>query len=74
MEQEILKRELLLTCKYKTQIVMSNTIHWIEILVCYIDLQVGLDCVHKAGEKIIFPKKSLGQNGFRTPFLDTIRK
>ena len=31
MEQEILKRELLLTCKGKTQIVMSNTIHWIEI-------------------------------------------
>lgn len=53
---------------------MSNTTHWIEILVCYIDLQAGVDCVHKAGEKIIFPKKSLGQNGFRTPFLDTMRK
>ena len=31
MEQEIPKKELLLTCKYKTQIDMSNTIHWIEI-------------------------------------------
>ena len=70
MEQEILKRELLLTCKYKTQIVMSNTIHWIESLVRYIDLQAGLNSVQKAG-KIIFPKKSLRQNGFRTSFLDT---
>lgn len=31
MEQEIPKKELLLTCRYKTQIDMSNTIHWIEI-------------------------------------------
>ena len=31
MEQETLKKELLLTCAYKTQIDMSNTIHWIEI-------------------------------------------
>jgi len=32
MEQETLKKELLLTCAYKTQIDMSNTIHWIEIV------------------------------------------
>lgn len=50
---------------------MSNTIHRIEILVHYIDLQAGLDYVQKAGGKIIFPKKSLRQNGFRTPFLET---
>lgn len=31
MELEIQKKELSLTCKYKTQIDMSNTIHWIEI-------------------------------------------
>ena len=49
---------------------MSNTIHWIESLVRYIDLQAGLNSVQKAG-KIIFPKKSLRQNGFRTSFLDT---
>ena len=49
---------------------MRNTIHWIEILVRYMDVQAGLDYVQKAG-KIIFPKKSLRQNGFRTAFLDT---
>ena len=31
MEQETQKKELSLTCKYKTQIDMSNAIHWIEI-------------------------------------------
>jgi predicted enzyme related to lactoylglutathione lyase len=31
MELETQKKELSLTCKYKTQIDMSNTIHWIEI-------------------------------------------
>ena len=31
MEHEIPKKELLLTCKNKTQINMSNIIHWIEI-------------------------------------------
>ena len=70
MEQEILKRELLLTCKNKTQIVMRNSIHRIKILIRYIDLHAWLDYVQKAG-KIIFPKKSLRQNGFRTAFLDT---
>lgn len=49
---------------------MRNTIHWIEILIRYIDLHAWLDYFQKAG-KIIFPKKSLRQNGFRTSFLDT---
>jgi predicted enzyme related to lactoylglutathione lyase len=31
MELETQKKELSLNCKYKTQIDMSNTIHWIEI-------------------------------------------
>ena len=42
---------------------MSNTIHWIESLVRYIDLQAGLNSVQKAG-KIIFPKKKLKTKRF----------